>query len=111
MLVAKTKDNLKACKCLDCPSYTLGCKILNTPGNLVKLMEDLDEVNHYEKMFCAFEKSKCIHEDRGCLCDTCPVHSKYNLSREDYCLKTGGELSRQCVAGFDDEQSTFSSSH
>ena len=44
MLVAKTKENLKRCKCMGCPSYTLGCKIKNVPENLFKLMEDLDNV-------------------------------------------------------------------
>ena len=101
MLVAKTKENLKACLCRDCPSYTMGCKIKNYPVNLIKLMEDLDNVEHFEGMFCAFEKSHCIDEDRGCLCEECPVHAKYDLVREDYCLKTGGEISRSCVMGFD----------
>ena len=41
--VARTKENLEHCKCLDCPSYTLGCKIKNTPINLYKLMDDLDK--------------------------------------------------------------------
>ena len=44
--------------------------------------------------------SHCIDEDKGCLCDDCPIHAKYDLVREDYCLKTGGLVSRSCVAGF-----------
>ena len=103
MLVAKTKENLKRCKCMGCPSYTLSCKIKNVPENLFKLMEDLDNVEHYESMFCAFEKSHCIEEDRGCLCDTCPVHAEYNLNREEYCLKDGGNLGQRCLMGFDEE--------
>ena len=101
MLVAKTKENLKNCRCMECPSYTAGCKIRNYPVNLFKMMEDLDNVEHFEGMFCAFEKSNCIEEDKGCLCEECPVHAKYNLVREDYCLKTGGDISRSCVMGFD----------
>ena len=78
-------------------------KIKNVPENLFKLMEDLDNVEHYESMFCAFEKSHCIEEDRGCLCDTCPVHAEYNLNREEYCLKDGGNLGQRCLMGFDEE--------
>ena len=54
--VAKTKTNLKKCKCMSCPSYTYECKIKNTPQNIAKLMTDFEKVTHYEKMFCAFEK-------------------------------------------------------
>lgn len=104
MFVAKTKENLDSCLCLKCPSYTTGCKIVNTPVNLFKRMEDLDNVEHYESMFCAFGKSHCIEEDRGCLCETCPVHDKYSLNREEYCLRTGGELSHTCMMGFDEEE-------
>ncbi len=104
MLVAKTKENLKKCQCMHCPSYTLGCKIRNIPENLFKLMDDLDTVEHYESMFCAFEKSHCIEEDRGCLCETCPIYAEYNLNREEYCLKTGGELGRHCLMGFDEKE-------
>ena len=49
-------------------------------------------LEHLELMFCAFEKSNCIHENRGCLCEKCPVHKKYALNNEDYCLNTGGIL-------------------
>ncbi len=104
MLVAKTKENLDKCLCTSCPSYTTGCKIKNYPLNFFKKMEDLDTVEHFEKMFCAFEKSHCIEEDKGCLCETCPIHSEYNLVREDYCLKTGGQTSHKCMMGFEDEE-------
>lgn len=102
MLVAKTKENLKECQCPNCPSYTLGCKIKNYPINAIKMFEDLDNLEHFESMFCAFEKSHCIEEDRGCLCETCPVFAKYDLVRDEYCMKTGGKLSHQCVTGFDE---------
>lgn len=49
------------------------------------------------------KKSHCIEEDRGCLCDTCPVHAEYNLNREEYCLKDGGNLGQRCLMGFDEE--------
>ncbi len=103
MQVAKTRENLKKCQCLKCPSYTMGCKLKNTPVNLMKLADGLDNTDHYEAMFCAFEKSRCIDEDKGCLCETCPVHAEYGLHREDYCIKTGGLLGHSCVMGFDEE--------
>lgn len=104
MQVAKNKENLKKCVCMDCPSYSMGCKIKNFPENMIKLMNDLDDVEHYEKMFCAFGKSHCISEDKGCLCETCPVYHENDLHREDYCIKTGGQLSHQCWAGYSDEK-------
>ena len=67
---------------MDCPSYTLGCKVKNMPGNVYKLMGDLNDVEHFEALYCAFEKSRCIEEDRGCLCEQCPVHAQYHLNRE-----------------------------
>ena len=90
MQVARTRENLKHCQCLHCPSYTMGCKIKNMPENIIKMMEDLDDVEHFEGMYCAFDKSHCISEDKGCLCETCQVHKDYDLKREEYCLKTGG---------------------
>ena len=88
--VARTKENLERCKCMDCPSYTLGCKIKNMPANLYKLMGNLDETEHFEGMFCAFEKSNCIEEGRGCLCGECEIFHKYRLNRQDFCLTDGG---------------------
>lgn len=89
MKVDKTTENARNCMCLTCPSYTKTCKIKNIP-NLTKNIIDVDETQHLEIMFCAFEKSNCIHEHKGCLCSDCPVHKKYNLNNEDYCLNTGG---------------------
>ena len=88
--VAKTKENLRKCKCMTCPSYTDKCKVKNAPENLLKLMGDLNKTDHYEKMFCAFERSNCIEEANGCLCSDCAVFREYNLKSNDFCLKTGG---------------------
>lgn len=90
MQVERTKENLKSCQCMHCPSYTTGCKIRSMPDNIVNLMEGLDEVSHFESLFCAFEQSHCIHEDKGCLCSDCSVHKKYDLQKHDFCMKTGG---------------------
>ena len=88
--VARTKENLRRCRCMDCPSYTLGCKIRNMPENLFKMMDNLDKTEHFEGMFCAFEKSHCIENGKGCLCNNCEIYHKYNLNRQDYCLSDGG---------------------
>ena len=88
--VLRTAENAKKCLCMGCPSYTAKCKIKNYPINMVKLMDGLDKVEHFEKMFCAFGKSNCISENKGCLCEQCDVYNEYNLSREDYCLANGG---------------------
>ena len=60
------------------------------PENLLKMLEPIDDIEHFEGMYCAFDHSRCIHEDRGCICEKCEVHKKYNLKKEDYCLKDGG---------------------
>ncbi len=88
MRVDKTTENALACKCLSCPSYTTTCKLKN--GD--EIPQDISKLHHLERMFCAFDKSNCIHENRGCLCEGCPVHTKYALNNEDYCLSTGGIL-------------------
>lgn len=75
---------------MHCPSYTTGCKIKNMPENIVHLIEGLENVDDFEALYCAYSKSHCITEDRGCLCDNCEVHRQYQLDNQDYCLKTGG---------------------
>lgn len=87
MQIAKTKENLKKCQCMHCPSYTTGCKIKNMPENIVSLMEGLKDSPHFEGMFCAFEKSNCIQENKGCLCVGCSIHKEYDLHQGGYCLK------------------------
>ena len=100
MQVEKTKENLKKCLCMKCPSYTTSCKLKAMPETIVKLFEDLDKVEHFEGMFCAFEKSNCIHENKGCKCVDCPIYTQYDLVREDYCLKTGGCTPYRCPNDF-----------
>ena len=91
MHVDKTVENAKQCMCFKCPSYAPICKAKNW-SDISFHNERIDDFKHYEMMFCAFEKSNCIHENRGCLCVKCPVHKKYGLNNEDYCLTTGGVL-------------------
>ena len=89
MRVEKSLDNAQFCRCLSCPSYTTTCKLKNNMVTNDDVRQRLNEA-HWELLFCAFDKSQCIHENRGCLCSTCLVHKKYALNNEDYCLHTGG---------------------
>ncbi|MBI2861045.1 MAG: DUF2769 domain-containing protein [Chloroflexi bacterium] len=79
--VAKTKENLKLCQCMKCPTYTFMCKMKNMPGLMVDMMSDIGKKEHMEAMYCAFDKSKCIDEEKGCICMTCALYKKYNLDR------------------------------
>jgi hypothetical protein len=90
MRVDKTQENLAHCRCLDCPSYSMVCRLKNAEENKENIDDILESKPHYEKMFCAFEKSNCIHLDRGCLCEQCSVHWQYALHKHEYCLKNGG---------------------
>ncbi|EKE02057.1 MAG: hypothetical protein ACD_20C00431G0010 [uncultured bacterium] len=92
--VDKTLDNLKRCLCPKCPSYTFGCKVEAIPGTIVDLAGakgDISKLEHLEGMFCAYEKSNCINEQKGCLCGDCEVHKDYNLDKGYYCIQTGGK--------------------
>jgi len=89
MRVEKTTDNAQQCLCLSCPSYTKTCKLKNKLNTNQDVLQKVNDA-HWELLFCAFEKSGCIHENRGCMCQSCPIHKKYALNNEDYCLHTGG---------------------
>lgn len=84
--VAKTRENLQKCRCNECPSYTIGCKVKNYPVNLLRMIEGMENAEHFEGMFCAYGTSKCIAEDRGCLCENCDVFHENNLHRDEFCL-------------------------
>lgn len=75
---------------MHCPSYTTGCKIKNMPENIVHLIEGLENTDDFEALYCAYSKSRCITEDKGCRCEDCEVHKQYKLNRDEYCLKDGG---------------------
>ncbi|MBQ9235888.1 MAG: DUF2769 domain-containing protein [Alphaproteobacteria bacterium] len=94
--VARTKENLKKCRCNDCPSYTLGCKIKNYPVNLWRMMEGMDNLEHFEGMFCAYGTSNCIEEDKGCLCEDCEVFHENKLNRSEYCLQSKNDACCSC---------------
>jgi len=88
--VAKTVSNAVRCICVKCPSYTLGCMLRGMPVNLKALAGGLGNAGHMEGMFCAFEKSRCINQDKGCLCFKCPLYKANGLEKKSYCLATGG---------------------
>jgi len=90
--VDKTQENMKRCLCLNCPSYSSICKIKNADQNKTRSTQNLLKQSHYEKMFCAFEKSNCIHLNKGCMCDSCANFKDYSLTKGAYCLHTGGKL-------------------
>ncbi len=92
MRVQKTLENASFCLCMKCPSYSTVCRIKNEPENSIQTEADLQTRTHFEKMFCAFQKSNCIHLNRGCICDQCVVHQIYALQRHEYCLHSGGEV-------------------
>jgi len=90
--VAKTKENLKKCKCVKCPTYSFACKIKAIPEGISDMLKrDISEEKHMEMMFCAFEASKCIKEEKGCICTTCEVHTENNLDKTYYCAITSGK--------------------
>ncbi len=95
MRVEKTQENISLCLCLRCPSYSPVCRIKNALQNKNQQTPDLAVRTHYEKMFCAFQKSNCIHIDRGCLCAQCAVFQKYALNREEFCLHAGGKQTEE----------------
>lgn len=90
--VEKTQQNIKRCVCLNCPSYATICKIKNANQNTIVSTSNLLSRSHYEKMFCAFEKSNCIHLDKGCICETCANFKDFGLKKGSYCLHTGGQI-------------------
>lgn len=88
--VDRTKENLEECNCLKCPSYTTSCKIKEMPHNMIDMLKGIENVEGLENLFCAYTKSRCIDEDKGCLCNVCRVHDRYDLEDGHYCIVDGG---------------------
>lgn len=92
--VDKTLKNAARCRCLYCPTYTFADKIKTFPDTFRRLLEtkgDISKHEHLESMYCAYEKSNYIDEEKGCLCGECPVHKDYDLKNMYFCQKTGGK--------------------
>lgn len=66
------KEAIKQCMCRSCPTY-------------IKCAEEI--------AFCISTtgKSKCIKEENGCLCPSCPVQDKMGLKHVYYCIR-GNEM-------------------
>ncbi len=79
------------CICMKCPTYTFSCMGKSMPGNLKALVKGLGKAEHLEGMFCAFEKSKCITKDKGCMCDKCALYRDNKLDKRSYCISTDGK--------------------
>lgn len=60
------KEANRICICRRCPSY-LDCR--------------------EEIAFCIAGKSKCIREEKGCLCPGCPVQGKMGFKHAYYCTR------------------------
>ncbi|MBP1908091.1 DUF2769 domain-containing protein [Methanolobus bombayensis] len=85
--VEKSKDNVRKCICIKCPSYSFACKIKAIPESAVNMLKgDIANAEHMEGLFCAFGKSKCIEEQKGCICPECDVYKENGLNNVYFCL-------------------------
>ncbi|MCK5039667.1 MAG: DUF2769 domain-containing protein [Candidatus Aenigmarchaeota archaeon] len=90
--VEKSKENLKKCICMKCPSYKLGCKMKSMPKNMMTMLKgNISELNHFEGLFCAFENSNCITEESGCICANCELYKENKLDKLYFCTQTEGK--------------------
>ena len=91
-VVAKTKENLNKCRCSKCPTYSLACKVKAIPEGISDMLKkDISNEKHIEMMFCAFEPSNCIKEEKGCICPTCVVYTENKLDKMYYCRSVVGK--------------------
>ena len=84
--VEKSKENLGKCICMKCPSYTFSCKTELLPGVMDAMKGDISKVDHVESLFCAFGRSTCVTNKKGCICGGCKVYKENKLSNLYYCL-------------------------
>lgn len=89
--IQKTKENLKKCQCMKCPSYNFACKVKSMPGNLIFKRSKMDSKIHAEIMFCVYEPSDCIDEEKGCQCIECELFKEYDLKKRYFCIEDGGK--------------------
>jgi hypothetical protein len=65
-------------------------KMTSMPGNVILMMGNMEKIQA-EAMFCAYEKSHCIKEEKGCICATCEIFKEYNLGKQYFCTTTNGK--------------------
>jgi hypothetical protein len=85
--VEKSMANLTKCVCHLCPTYTFTCKIKAVPGIVKGMVTDIHKAEHVDSMFCVFGKSKCIDEEKGCICNDCDVYKDNKLEGKFFCTK------------------------
>ncbi len=90
--IPRTRENLMKCLCKSCPSYTFACKLMAVPGDIILVFDTMnDDKLHAETMFCAYEKSQCINEEKGCKCPDCEVYKENELGNTYFCTNNGGK--------------------
>jgi len=52
---------------------------------------DISHKIHAEAMFCAYEKSSCIDEEKGCNCGNCDLFKEYDLGERYFCIVSDGK--------------------
>ena len=61
------------------------------PKNMMTMVKgNISELDHFDGLFCAFEKSECITEITECLCETCVVFKDNNLTNYGFCTVDNG---------------------
>ena len=53
--------------------------------------QGIDKTDNLEGMYCAYEKSRCIEEEKGCVCGKCALTAEYGLDKMYYCTVTDGK--------------------
>ena len=83
--VGKTKDNLKKCVCIKCPTFTNAAKQHPemTSQNLATI--DVTALHHLESMYCCFGKSRLIEVKKGCNCFSCKNFKEHALTDGLFC--------------------------
>ncbi len=90
--VERTRENLTKCLCKGCPTYSFACKLMAMPGDIILLFDTLDDERlHAETMFCAYHKSQCITNEKGCKCASCEVYAENGLDKTYFCTNEGGK--------------------
>lgn len=88
------KGKVDLCICRKCPTYrsAIEASIAHYKG-----LGPPVAVSVHEKAigiyFCYYDKSPRVHEDKGCICKTCPVTKQAKLVNNLYCMR--GEETRQ----------------
>lgn len=78
------RENIKnlgvECVCKICPSY-------------IECAKDSEE-----KFFCLTTKSNCIKVQKGCMCPTCPIATRYKIGiyNNFYCIR-GTEIDQRRI--------------